>query len=54
MKQFFANLLKEEEGQDIIEYAVLAFFISIVAMFSLAVKPGLLFGFRSTARGRQL
>ena len=32
MKQFFANLLKREEGQDIIEYAVLAAFISIVAI----------------------
>jgi Flp pilus assembly pilin Flp len=32
MKQFFTNLLKREEGQDIIEYGVLAFFISIVAL----------------------
>jgi pilus assembly protein Flp/PilA len=31
MKNLFARFVREEEGQDIIEYALLAAFISIVA-----------------------
>ena len=35
MKNLFASLGREEEGQDIIEYALLAAFISIVAWLIL-------------------
>ena len=31
MKNLFARFVREEEGQDIIEYALLAAFISVVA-----------------------
>ena len=31
MKNLFVRFVREEEGQDIIEYALLAAFISIVA-----------------------
>ena len=31
MKNLFASLIRDDEGQDIIEYALLAAFISIVA-----------------------
>jgi len=34
------NFLRDEEGQDIIEYALLAFFISIVAIIAIkAIGP---------------
>ena len=32
MKNLFARFIREEEGQDIIEYALLGAFISIVAI----------------------
>ena len=35
MKNLFARFVREEEGQDIIEYALLAAFISIVAWLIL-------------------
>ncbi len=35
MKQFFAKLVKEESGQDMVEYALLAAFISIVAIVTI-------------------
>ena len=35
MKNLFGRLVHEEEGQDIIEYALLAAFISIVAWLIL-------------------
>jgi len=31
-KKLFARLLKEDEGQDLIEYAMLAAFVSLVAI----------------------
>jgi pilus assembly protein Flp/PilA len=39
MKNLFARFVREEEGQDIIEYALLAAFISIVA-YTLLVGIG--------------
>jgi Flp pilus assembly pilin Flp len=35
MKNLFARFVREEEGQDIIEYALLAAFISVVAWLIL-------------------
>jgi len=35
MKNLFARFVREDEGQDIIEYALLAAFISIVAWLIL-------------------
>jgi Flp pilus assembly pilin Flp len=35
MKNLFASFIRDEEGQDIIEYALLAAFISIVAWLIL-------------------
>ena len=35
MKNLFARFIREDEGQDIIEYALLAAFISIVAWLIL-------------------
>ena len=35
MKNWFARFVREEDGQDIIEYALLAAFISIVAWLIL-------------------
>jgi Flp pilus assembly pilin Flp len=35
MKNLFARFVREEDGQDIIEYALLAAFISIVAWLIL-------------------
>lgn len=35
MKKFFAKLVKEESGQDMVEYALLAAFISIVAIITI-------------------
>jgi Flp pilus assembly pilin Flp len=35
MKNLFARFVREEEGQDIIEYALLAAFISIIAWLIL-------------------
>ena len=35
MKKFFANLVKEESGQDLIEYAFLAVFIALVVILGL-------------------
>jgi Flp pilus assembly pilin Flp len=35
MKNLFARFIREEEGQDIIEYALLAAFISVVAWLIL-------------------
>jgi Flp pilus assembly pilin Flp len=35
MKNLFARFVREEEGQDIIEYALLAAFISIIAWLVL-------------------
>ena len=35
MKNLFARFVREEEGQDIIEYALLAAFISVVAWLTL-------------------
>jgi Flp pilus assembly pilin Flp len=40
--QLLRNLLREEEGQDIIEYGVLAFFISIVAIVTIKLIGPLL------------
>lgn len=40
--QILRNLLREEEGQDIIEYGVLAFFISIVAIVTIKLIGPLL------------
>jgi pilus assembly protein Flp/PilA len=38
--KLLANLLRDEEGQDMIEYAILAFFISIVAILVIkAIGP---------------
>lgn len=35
MKTFFAKLVKEESGQDMVEYALLAAFISIIAIITI-------------------
>ena len=35
MKNLFARFVREEEGQDIIEYGLLAAFISVVAWLTL-------------------
>jgi Flp pilus assembly pilin Flp len=35
MKNLFARFVREEEGQDIIEYALLAAFISVLAWLTL-------------------
>jgi len=35
MKKFFATLVKEESGQDMVEYALLAAFISIIAIVTI-------------------
>jgi Flp pilus assembly pilin Flp len=35
MKSLFARFVREEEGQDIIEYGLLAAFISVVAWLTL-------------------
>ncbi len=58
MKNLFARFVREEEGQDIIEYALLAAFISIVAWLILqnigrrCQRGGC--GLRDDARGRLL
>jgi len=35
MKTFIARFIREEEGQDIIEYALLGAFISIIAITAI-------------------
>lgn len=35
MKNWFARLVHEDEGQDLIEYALLAGFISLVAVLAI-------------------
>jgi len=35
MKQFFARFIREDEGQDLIEYAFLAVFIALVVTVAL-------------------
>ena len=35
MKNLFARFIREEEGQDIIEYALLGAFISIIAIVAI-------------------
>jgi pilus assembly protein Flp/PilA len=35
MRKFFAKLVKEESGQDMVEYALLAAFISIIAIITI-------------------
>lgn len=35
MKNLFARFVREEEGQDIIEYALLAAFISLAAVLAI-------------------
>ena len=32
VKQFFSRLLREDQGQDLIEYALLATFVSLLAI----------------------
>jgi Flp pilus assembly pilin Flp len=40
MKNLFARFVREDEGQDIIEYALLAAFISVVAWLTLQAIGG--------------
>jgi pilus assembly protein Flp/PilA len=40
MRQMLARLVREEEGQDLIEYALLAGFISIVAIIAITALGG--------------
>ena len=47
MKQLFTNLMQDESGQDLIEYALVAGLIglgAVVAMSGLATKIGTAFG----------
>ena len=38
MKNLITRFVREEEGQDIIEYALLAAFISVLAWLSISTK----------------
>jgi Flp pilus assembly pilin Flp len=40
MKNFFARFIREEEGQDLIEYAFLAVFIALVVTVALGTLGG--------------
>lgn len=42
MKALIARFVREEEGQDIIEYALLAAFISVVAIVTIQAIGGLI------------
>jgi pilus assembly protein Flp/PilA len=40
MKNLFARFIKEEEGQDLIEYALLAAFIAVAAIATITTVGG--------------
>ncbi len=52
MKNLFARFIKEDEGQDLIEYALLAGFIAVVAVVAIqgiGTKVNALFTATNTA-----
>jgi Flp pilus assembly pilin Flp len=52
MKPLITNLLRDDQGQDLIEYALLVAFLSIAVVgFGVGVRGGLL-GVASTAGSR--
>ena len=54
MKNLIARFIREEEGQDVIEYALLGAFISIVAIVAITavgVDVNRLFGLINVALG---
>ena len=52
MKNLFVRFVREEKGQDVIEYALLAAFISVIAIVAIkavGTKVNTIFGTVSTS-----
>ena len=52
VKQFFSRLLREDQGQDLIEYALLATFVSLVAIAGATLLGTALNTWYETVSGR--